>query len=102
MAVRGRAGGPSTMNTPHHWFIKKDEYTGNIFLFFAREEGPLCDAPLQEIQIVKYKVSDYLLIVFAKNDLSGYVLDPEHQHANHPPLFSEIMEYIINTLERHT
>jgi hypothetical protein len=101
-AIASRWRLPSTMNTPQHWFIKKDEYTGNIFLFFAREEGPLRDAPLQEIQIVKYKVSDYLLIVFAKNDLSGYVLDPEHQHANHPLLFSEIMDYIVNALERHT
>jgi hypothetical protein len=93
---------PSTMNTPQHWFIKKDEYTDNIFLCFAREEGPLRDAPLQEIQIVKYKVSDDLLIVFAKNDLSGWVLDPEHRHANHPQPFSEIMEFVINALDRHT
>lgn len=90
------------MNTPPHWFVKKDDDTGNIFLCFAREEGPLRDALLQEIQIVKYKVSDDLLIVFAKNDLSGYVLDPEHRHANHTQLFSEIMEFVINTLERHT
>lgn len=90
------------MNTPQHWFIKKEEETGNIFLCFAREEGPLRDAPLEEIQIVKYKVSDDLLIVFAKNDLSGFQLDPEHRHANHTQLFSEIMEFVINALERHT
>lgn len=89
------------MITPPHWLIKKDD-SGNIYLCFAREDGPLRDAPLQEIQIVKYKVSDDMLIVFAKNDLSGFVLDPDHQNDGDPRLFSEIMEFVINALERHT
>jgi hypothetical protein len=86
------------MITPQHWYIKQTD--GLIYLRYLRD-GPLRDTPAIEIQLVKYKVADLMLIVFAKNDLTGFVLDPVHQHAEHPRVFSELMEFLMNELERH-
>lgn len=87
------------MITPQHWYIKQSD--GLIYLRYL-PDGPLRDTPEIEIQLVKYKMSDDMLIVFAKNDLSGFVLEPAHQHVEHPWVFSTCMEFLINELERHT
>jgi hypothetical protein len=87
------------MITPQHWYIHQAD--GLIYLRYLRD-GPLRDTPEIEIQLVKYKVSDDMLIVFAKNDLTGFVLEPAHQHAEHPWVFSACMEFLLDKLERHT
>jgi hypothetical protein len=89
----------STMNTPQHWYIKQ---RGGLYYLRYLRDGPMRDTPEVEVQVVKYKVSDDMLIVFAKDDLSGFVLEPAQQHADHPRVFSELMESVFNALERHT